>query len=260
MTCSVVGVGQPPSRSTKGTASAPETLGPRQEQRHDRRDRHRPPGRQLSRRNNLTQLARPAPTPSAAKLTWASTANSPNSCACGCRRSTATTSTSTTRPHATPASRPVIDTLTAWWETDFHDGAARRPRLYRGDPPGRRATVAGTFGARHDALAEHFSQEEILEIIGIVIFRCLDPIKLAEGASPGAPSRRCREPARLPKPRCTRQRTRGREHRRHGGHARWRLRAFSLKNMTDTKDPATRLLSLHGPSRPATPGWSTASK
>jgi AhpD family alkylhydroperoxidase len=58
--------------------------------------------------------------------------------------------------------RPVIDTLTAWWETDFHDAAARA------------------------ALAEHFSQEEILEIIGIVInMNVWTRLKLAEGASPG---------------------------------------------------------------------------
>ena len=55
-----------------------------------------------------------------------------NSSACGCLRSTTapTASTSTTRPHATPAPRPLIDTLTAWWETDFHDDAARAALAY----------------------------------------------------------------------------------------------------------------------------------
>src|ERR687892_679432 len=48
------------------------------------------------------------------------------------------------------------------------------------------ATVADDFGVRHDALAEHFSQEEILEIIGIVInMNVWTRLKLAEGASPG---------------------------------------------------------------------------
>jgi alkylhydroperoxidase family enzyme len=48
------------------------------------------------------------------------------------------------------------------------------------------ATVADDFGIRHDALAEHFSQEEILEIIGIVInMNVWTRLKLAEGASPG---------------------------------------------------------------------------
>ena len=48
------------------------------------------------------------------------------------------------------------------------------------------ATVADEFGARHDALAEHFSPEEILEIIGIVInMNVWTRLKLAEGATPG---------------------------------------------------------------------------
>jgi alkylhydroperoxidase family enzyme len=47
-------------------------------------------------------------------------------------------------------------------------------------------TVADDFGARHTALAQHFSQEEILEIIGIVInMNVWTRLKLAEGASPG---------------------------------------------------------------------------
>lgn len=83
--------------------------------------------------------------------------------------------------------RPVIDTLTAWWETDYHDDAARAALAYTealtrvGD-----ATVADDFGARHDALAEHFSWGEILEIIGIVInMNVWTRLKLAEGAVPG---------------------------------------------------------------------------
>jgi hypothetical protein len=48
------------------------------------------------------------------------------------------------------------------------------------------ATVADEFGARHDALAEHFSPEEILEIIGIVInMNVWTRLKLAECATPG---------------------------------------------------------------------------
>ncbi len=39
---------------------------------------------------------------------------------------------------------------------------------------------------RHDALAEHFSEEEVLEIIGITInMNVWTRLKLAEGASPG---------------------------------------------------------------------------
>ena len=83
--------------------------------------------------------------------------------------------------------RPVIDTLTAWWETDFHDDAARAAFAYtEAITRVADATVAEEFGARHDALAEHFSPEEILEIIGIVInMNVWTRLKLAEGASPG---------------------------------------------------------------------------
>ena len=84
--------------------------------------------------------------------------------------------------------RPVIDTLTAWWETDFHDDAAARAALAYTEALTRvaDATVAEDFGARHDALAEHFSHEEILEIIGIVInMNVWTRLKLAEGACPG---------------------------------------------------------------------------
>jgi AhpD family alkylhydroperoxidase len=83
--------------------------------------------------------------------------------------------------------RPVIDTLTAWWETQFHDDAARAALAYaEAITRVADATVADDFGARHDALADHFSQEEILEIIGIVInMNVWTRLKLAEGATPG---------------------------------------------------------------------------
>jgi AhpD family alkylhydroperoxidase len=81
----------------------------------------------------------------------------------------------------------VIDTLTAWWETDFHDAAARAALAYtEALTRVADATVADDFGARHDALTEHFSQEEILEIVGIVLnMNIWTRLKLAEGASPG---------------------------------------------------------------------------
>lgn len=83
--------------------------------------------------------------------------------------------------------RPVIDTLTAWWETDFHDDASRAALAYtEALTRVADATVADGFGARHDALAEHFSPEEILEIIGIVInMNVWTRLKMAEGATPG---------------------------------------------------------------------------
>jgi AhpD family alkylhydroperoxidase len=83
--------------------------------------------------------------------------------------------------------RPVIDTLTAWWQTDFHDAAARAALAYsEAMTRVADATVAEDFDLRHAVLAEHFSQEEILEIIGIVInMNVWTRLKLAEGATPG---------------------------------------------------------------------------
>src|ERR687891_942178 len=80
--------------------------------------------------------------------------------------------------------RPVIDTLTAWWETDFHNDAACAALGYtEAVTRVADATVADEFGLRHAALAEHFSQEEI---IGIVInMNVWTRLKLAEGATPG---------------------------------------------------------------------------
>lgn len=82
--------------------------------------------------------------------------------------------------------RPVIDTLTAWWETDFHDAAARAALAYtEAITRVADATVAADFGARHDALAVHFAEDELLEIIGIVInMNVWTRLKLAEGAVP----------------------------------------------------------------------------
>ena len=83
--------------------------------------------------------------------------------------------------------RPVIETLTAWWETDFHDEAARAALAYtEALTRVADATVADDFGLRHAALAAHFSPEGILEIIGIVInMNVWTRLKLAEGAMPG---------------------------------------------------------------------------
>jgi AhpD family alkylhydroperoxidase len=82
--------------------------------------------------------------------------------------------------------RTVVDTLTAWWETGVHDAATRAALAYtEAITRVADATVADDFGARHDALAEHFSAEEILEIVGIVInMNVWTRLKLAEGAVP----------------------------------------------------------------------------
>jgi AhpD family alkylhydroperoxidase len=82
--------------------------------------------------------------------------------------------------------RLVIDTLTAWWETDFHDEATRAALAYaEAITRVADATAADDFSDRHEALATHFSPEEILEIIGVVInMNIWTRLKLAEGALP----------------------------------------------------------------------------
>lgn len=83
--------------------------------------------------------------------------------------------------------RMVIDTLTAWWETDFYSEAARAALAYT-EALTRLADagVASDFGAHHNALADHFSEEQILEIVGIVInMNIWTRLKIAEGAATG---------------------------------------------------------------------------
>jgi hypothetical protein len=53
-----------------------------------------------------------------------------------------------------------------------------------GVPVRLRATVADDFGARHDALAEPFPQEEVLEVGIVINMNAWTRLKLAEGASP----------------------------------------------------------------------------
>jgi AhpD family alkylhydroperoxidase len=86
--------------------------------------------------------------------------------------------------------RPKIDTLTAWWETELHSEAEQAALRYT-EALTRAADTDrdAAFQRFHDALAEHFSREEILEIVGIVInMNVWTRIKLAEGAMPGAPA------------------------------------------------------------------------
>jgi AhpD family alkylhydroperoxidase len=80
-----------------------------------------------------------------------------------------------------------IDTLTAWWETELHSEAEQAALRYaealtRAADSDRDAE----FQRFHDGLAEHFSREEILEIVAVVInMNVWTRIKLAEGAMPG---------------------------------------------------------------------------
>ena len=80
-----------------------------------------------------------------------------------------------------------LDTLTAWWETELHSEAEQAALRYTE----ALTRVADTdrdarFQRFHDALAENFSPEEMLEIVGVVVnMNVWTRIKLAEGAMPG---------------------------------------------------------------------------
>jgi AhpD family alkylhydroperoxidase len=80
-----------------------------------------------------------------------------------------------------------IDTLTAWWETELHSPAEQAALRYA-EALTRAADADRSveFQRFHDALADHFGQEEILEIVGVVVnMNVWTRIKLAEGAMPG---------------------------------------------------------------------------
>jgi AhpD family alkylhydroperoxidase len=82
--------------------------------------------------------------------------------------------------------RVKIDTLTAWWETDLHSEAEQAALRYT-EALTRAADTDGdaAFQRFHDALAEHFRREEILEIVAVVVnMNVWTRIKLAEGAMP----------------------------------------------------------------------------
>jgi AhpD family alkylhydroperoxidase len=83
--------------------------------------------------------------------------------------------------------RAKLDTLTAWWETELHSDAERAALRYAE----ALTRVADTdqdaaFQRFHDELAAHFSAEEMLEIVAVVVnMNVWTRIKLAEGAMPG---------------------------------------------------------------------------
>jgi AhpD family alkylhydroperoxidase len=83
-------------------------------------------------------------------------------------------------------SRAKIDTLTAWWETELHSDAEQAALRYTE----ALTRVADTdqdaaFQRFHDALAQHFSPEEMLEIVAVIVnMNVWTRIKLAEGAMP----------------------------------------------------------------------------
>ncbi|HEU4918686.1 MAG TPA: hypothetical protein VFT20_03055, partial [Candidatus Limnocylindrales bacterium] len=80
-----------------------------------------------------------------------------------------------------------IDTLTAWWETELHTEAEQAALRYT-EALTRAADTDrdAAFQRFHDALAEHFGPDEILEIVAVVInMNVWTRLKLAEGAMPG---------------------------------------------------------------------------
>jgi AhpD family alkylhydroperoxidase len=82
--------------------------------------------------------------------------------------------------------RVKIDTLTAWWETELHSKAEQAALRYA-EALTRAADTDrdAAFQRFHDALAEHFSQAEMLEIVAVVVnMNVWTRIKLAEGVMP----------------------------------------------------------------------------
>lgn len=98
-----------------------------------------------------------------------------------------TASTCTTKRRAAGIARATIDTPTAWWQTELHSEAAQAALRYTEALTRVAGTASGAaFQSLHDALAEHFSREEILEIVAVVVnMNVWTRIKLAEGAMPG---------------------------------------------------------------------------
>jgi AhpD family alkylhydroperoxidase len=83
--------------------------------------------------------------------------------------------------------RAKIDTLTAWWETELYSEAEQAALRYA-EALTRAADTDrdAAFQRFHDGLAESFTPEQMLEIVGVVVnMNVWTRIKLAEGAMPG---------------------------------------------------------------------------
>jgi AhpD family alkylhydroperoxidase len=89
--------------------------------------------------------------------------------------------------------RAKIDTLTAWWETELHSEAEQAALRYTEALTRAADTDRDAASQRfHDALAENFSPEGILEIVAVVVnMNVWTRIKLA-----GA---RCQAPPETPR-------------------------------------------------------------
>lgn len=83
-------------------------------------------------------------------------------------------------------SRVRIDTLSAWWETNLYSPAERAALAYAEaltrTPD---STSVAPFQQAHDAMAQWYSKEQVLDIAGLVInMNIWTRLKLAEGSSP----------------------------------------------------------------------------
>lgn len=82
--------------------------------------------------------------------------------------------------------RAKIDTLSAWWETDLYTDAEQAALAYA-EALTRVAdtTVTDRFARYHDELEVHFSESQIVTIVGVVInMNVWTRLKLAQGATP----------------------------------------------------------------------------
>ena len=83
--------------------------------------------------------------------------------------------------------RAKIDTLTAWWETELYSKAEQAAMRYAEALTRAADTqVEVAFQGYHDDLSEHFDEDEIRDILGVVVnMNVWTRLKLAEGAMPG---------------------------------------------------------------------------
>ncbi|SCF44531.1 alkylhydroperoxidase AhpD family core domain-containing protein [Micromonospora purpureochromogenes] len=79
-----------------------------------------------------------------------------------------------------------VETLTAWWETHLFTEEERAALAYaEALTRAADATVTNRFQEAHDRMATHFTEDEILEIVAVVInMNIWTRLKLAEGAMP----------------------------------------------------------------------------
>ena len=82
--------------------------------------------------------------------------------------------------------RAKIDTLTAWWETELHSEAEQAALRYA-EALTRAAEIDAdaAFQRFHDGLAKHFSPQEILEIVAVVVNMNLDADQACRGRDAG---------------------------------------------------------------------------